>query len=201
MLACRLLRRQHDLVHAPSRPHHEGQHRRKSRKIHRPRRCLQNRPLLLRLPPRPPRRRRDRSHPLRRHPQLHRAPQLHRNPPRHRRSRRLRSSLHSRQRQDQPAALLPRHHRHPLLRHLPAHRQRPARALRKRRPPLQHHRDAPHRPHRPQRSLLLRHHARPRRPHDAPRVQAPHPVILTADAQPQPTSAEPNGPNAAKRCG
>ena len=43
----------------------------KSRQVHRPLRRLQNRPLLLRLPPRPPRRRRDRPHPLRRHPQLH----------------------------------------------------------------------------------------------------------------------------------
>ncbi len=99
---------------------------------------------------------------------------LHRNPPWHSRSRSLRHPLHSRQRQNQHPALLSRHHRHPLLRRLPTHRQRLARAQRKRRPPLQHHRDAPHRPNCPERSLLLRHHARPRRPHDAPRIQAPH---------------------------
>ena len=124
----RRLRPHYDLVHAPHRSRHEGRDRRQGRQT---RRHLPHRPLLLRLPARPPRRRRDRPHPLRRLPQLHRATLLHRNPPRHRRSRSFRSPLHTRQRSHQPPALLPHHHRHPLLRHLPAHRLRPARALRR----------------------------------------------------------------------
>ena len=164
-------------------------------------RRLEDRPLLLRLPPRPSRRRRNRPDPLRRHPQLDRDSQLHRNPPRHRRRRRLRRPVHSRQRQDQPAALLPRHHGHPLLRRLPAHRQRPARAQRKRRPSLQPRRDALHRSHRPQRPLLLRHHARPRRPDDSARIQPPRSHRRSPPTPPPPTSAAPSGPSVAKRCG